>query len=516
MIAAAFTEKSVEALFEAGLAQIPTDSTYAAVVRAVLEQHAKDPNDWRACRDILGREWGYDRYPGVCHIIPNAGITAMGMAYGAGDLCRTVEIATMGAWDTDCNAGNAGAVIGTFEGVQKSWDKYRGPINDMFVASGVIGALNIVDVPTFARELATLALEIDGQSPPDIWKEDMSRRGVRFDFGLPGATHGIRTAETNLLKLEWSDKAGPSGTPGVLSAQLARWERGEHGRVFWKPFYRREDFDDERYQPMFSPLAASGQKVRFSLWLDQWDGDGNIRIVPYVRRAMSGEIDEIGGWDQLAPDTWSEIEFTLPDCGGEAIDEIGFRAEYFGRLKFYANIYLADFEISGPGQTVIDPGQEVEEWGAISRFTWNRGYWKLEDDRITGLTASDADLWTGHLYTRDATVRATLRPETGSSHLVTARVQGTGRFYAAGFSDGRAVILREDFGKDVLAETPFDLVEGRDYDIAFHVDGDRLALTIDGDDILTAADDRFKNGQAGIRMAGPGRLSVARFEILER
>jgi hypothetical protein len=56
--------------------------------------------------EYLQAEWGYDKYPGVCHIIPNAGVCAMSLLYGEGRFDRTVEIATMAGWDTDCNAGN--------------------------------------------------------------------------------------------------------------------------------------------------------------------------------------------------------------------------------------------------------------------------------------------------------------------------------------------------------------------------------------------------------------------------
>ena len=43
---------------------------------------------------ILMADFGYDRYPGVCHIIPNAGVLIMAVLYGDGDLPRTAEIAT--------------------------------------------------------------------------------------------------------------------------------------------------------------------------------------------------------------------------------------------------------------------------------------------------------------------------------------------------------------------------------------------------------------------------------------
>ena len=145
-IASTFTARSIGEVFEAGFATLEAGSTYARVAEAVRAFHAEHPKDWRACRDMLTADFGYDRYPGVCHIIPNAGVLVLALLYGEGDLPRTVEIATMCGWDTDCNAGNAGAIVGTLQGAQKTWDKYRKPINDAIVASGVTGTLNIVDI----------------------------------------------------------------------------------------------------------------------------------------------------------------------------------------------------------------------------------------------------------------------------------------------------------------------------------------------------------------------------------
>lgn len=514
MIAAAFTAGSVDELFEIGLSVILSDSTYAAVVNAVLDQHRKDPADWRACRDLLTRDWGYDRYPGVCHIIPNAGVLALAMIYGEGNLCRTVEIATMCGWDTDCNAGNAGAIIGTFEGLQPSWDKYRKPINDMVVTSGVTGALNIVDVPTFARELATLALQLDGQPVPEGWAEAMTDRGVHFDFSLPGATHGFRYSGTNQIELGWADKDSGAGQ-GALEILVDRFERGHSGKVFWKPFYRRHDFDDERYRPMFSPLVASGQTVSFDVFMEPWEGDGHLRIAPYVRATMSKTIIETGAYETPQAGGWTHIEFTVPDADGEAIDEIGIDIEYFGRLKFLGKLYLANFRVAGKGTTRIDPAKEVEEWESITRFTWNRGYWKKEGDQITCLTDTDADLWTGHLYTRDATVAAEITPLSGASHLVSFRAQGTSRFYAAGFEEGKLRIIREDFGKTVIAEADFPAEPGRAYRLDIEVRGTSIAVSVDGKHLLEARDDRFAYGQAGLRLGGPGRFAVGSFEIIE-
>ncbi|HZY69323.1 MAG TPA: ADP-ribosylglycohydrolase family protein [Devosia sp.] len=512
-IAQAFVAKSVDEIVDVAMAQIPGDSEYARVAKAVIAHHKAHSDDWRTCQAMLVADFGYDRYPGVCHIIPNAGVLIMAVLYGNGDLPRTAEIATMAGWDTDCNAGNAAAIIGTFQGLQPGWDKYRNPINDFLVTSGVLGTVNILDIPSFARELTVLGQRLNGETPDPLWVEDFERRGLRFDFDAPGSTHGFRTDGHNRILLRHSSEVHTESSRGSLEIQLDRLERGQGGRIFYKPWYRQSEFDDERYRPMFTPVADNGQIVRFKLKLDPWNGDGNLRVVPYVRRAMSGTIEEVGSWQIPAKDDWQLYEFAIPDSSPEAVDEIGVLVEYFGRVKFLGRLYLAEFSVSGPGRVVIDPSLERLEWGGVTRFTWNHGYFTVEGGRLHVHTATDADLWTGNAYLRDQRVTAALTPLAGSSHLVSARVQGTSRFYAAGFHDGQAVILKEDHATTVLASSPFEPELGREYSVELKVVGDALALTVDGNELLTATDSAYRYGMAGLRIGSVGRMSIARLEI---
>jgi ADP-ribosylglycohydrolase len=512
-IAQAFVARSIDEIVATAMAQIPGDSEYARVAKAVIAQHESEPDDWRSCLDMLIADFGYDRYPGVCHIIPNAGVLIMAVLYGNGDLPRTAEIATMAGWDTDCNAGNAAAIVGTFQGLQPGWDKYRGPINDFLVTSGVLGTVNVLDIPSFARELTMLGQRLNGETPEPLWVEDFERRGLRFDFDAPGSTHGFRTDGKYNITLRHSGEMHTEGSRGSLEIQLDRLERGEHGCIFYKPWYRQSEFDDERYRPMFTPTVDDGQVLRFKLKMDPWSGDGNLRVVPYVRRAMSGLIQELGAWLKPENADWQQYDVIIPDGGGEAIDEIGILVEYFGRLKFLGRLYLADFTVSGPGRVVIDPAVEKMEWGGITRFSWNRGSWLLQGGAIHAHAAGDADAWTGNAYLRDVLVTADVVPHAGRSHLVTARVQGTSRFYAGGFEGDEVVLLKQDHGPSVLARAPFRREPGRGYRVVLSVRGDKLALSVDGKELLTATDGQFRYGMAGLRLASAGRMSVKRLEI---
>jgi hypothetical protein len=163
----------------------------------------------------------------------------------------------------------------------------------------------------------------------------------------------------------------------------------------------------------------------------------------------------------------------------------------------------------------IDPRVERPEWGGITRFTWNRGHWSLQNGAIHAHTAEDADAWTGHAYLRDVTVTADLTPLAGRSHLVAARVQGTSRFYAAGIENGEAVIVKQDHGTTVLARAPYDAAAGQPLVVSLTARGEELSLAIDGQQLLTATDGAFRYGQAGLRMASAGRMTVQRLEVVE-
>jgi len=207
-IAAAFDAPAggMRAVVDTALAFVPPDSLYTAVARAVIAFHDAHPGDWRACQEYLIAEWGYDRYPGLCHMIPNAGVCALALLYGDGDFSRTVEIATMCGWDTDCNAGNVGTIAGVYYGLGSIPSKYRDPINDGIVLSGLPGSLNILDIPTFSRVLAAIGYRLAGEAVPATYSTYLPSRAC----SPPSATGspGKRSRRASRRPCPWATANG--------------------------------------------------------------------------------------------------------------------------------------------------------------------------------------------------------------------------------------------------------------------------------------------------------------------
>ena len=480
-IAAAYEAKSMDDILDAGMAEIPADSTYAAVVNAVRAFHAAHPDEWRSCMRMLMADWGYDKYTGVCHIIPNAGVCILSMLYGNGDFARTIEIASMCGWDTDCNAGNVGTILGVYCGLEGIPSHYRKPINDFIALSGVSGCLNNLDVPTYCKFLYQLYRLTHGMEEDPLVR--LPRGGEQlFDFALPGSTHGLRLSNRLRCMVHTDD----SGLKLIVDRVLP----ADNCDIYYKPFYRRHDFDDERYKPVFSPTVYSGQTLRLRLVPHVYpDGqrisDGQLFLRPYIRTAFREERYE-GAVQWLESEKEVEVRFRIPDTGGDCVAEVGFHVEASANttVRLFAMLELKEMTITGKPNYRVATALCREEFLQQTPFSLNHGAWHTDGGALLCDTAETAQAFTGNYYATDVTLTSQVTAAAGTCLM--ARATGTRRYLAAGFLEEGKVgfrIYEGDFFIDYTDDFPWE--EGRGYETVLVIRGDEASLYLDGQIILT-------------------------------
>lgn len=375
--------------------------------------------------------------------------------------------------------------------------------------------MNILDIPSYSKKLFELACRLVGETCPTPPASD----GVlHYDFALPGATHGFCVSDPIRCMVKPGEAHG-----GSLQCFYERLIRGEGFNLFVKTFYRRRDFDDERYMPVFSPLAYPGQTATFTVALDRLHGD-QLSLTPYVKETFSGReilLDPVVCSESFESKT---ITFTLPKVEGGIIEEVGLKLTSLSQAKLYdaGSLYLTDFRLEGKGHCTFDFSLSRKEFGSVLPFSHNHGAWELVDGRMEVMSLGHAEAMTGPYFAKDVKVSGSVMPLSGSSHLISLRVQGAQRGVYGGLDvvDGvRSLVI----GKTVqgawqfLASRPFDWRENQEYALTFTAQGQHFALSVDGGEELVIIDETACSyGMVGYAQYAMGRTSFGNLTLEEQ
>ena len=169
MEAQAFVESDENKLLDIAVSFIPKDSIIYRMIADIRNWHIQD-NDWRKTRERIEANYGYDKYGGNCHIVPNHGLIILGLLYGGDDFQRALMITNTSGWDTDCNSANIGCLMGIkggLEGINAGPD-WRGPVADRLYLPTADGGRTITDAVRETYEIVKAARYLAGMSfePP--------------------------------------------------------------------------------------------------------------------------------------------------------------------------------------------------------------------------------------------------------------------------------------------------------------------------------------------------------------
>ena len=158
MEAQAFLEDDIDTLIDTGVAHVPGNSILYRMIADIRDWHAKHGDDWRATFAAIKEQYGYDRYGGNCHMVPNHGLIIHALLHGAGDFRESMKIVNTAGWDTDCNSGNLGCLLGIrggIDGLEGNVD-WRGPVADICYLPSADSGRGISDAAAEAARITAV------------------------------------------------------------------------------------------------------------------------------------------------------------------------------------------------------------------------------------------------------------------------------------------------------------------------------------------------------------------------
>jgi ADP-ribosylglycohydrolase len=497
MEAQAFVEPDIETLLDVGVSFIPKDSVIYRMIGDIRAWHAKYP-DWRKGFELLAADYGYDKYGGNCHMVPNHGLIILSLLYGDDDFQKTLMIVNTCGWDTDCNSGNVGCLMGIKNGLAgiDAGPDWRGPVADRLYLPAADGGRAITDAATETYHIVNIGRALAGEEP--VAPKD----GARFHFELPGAVQGFMPEDSIESKgtVQVENVAGHSqrGTRS-LAIRYHHVAPGRVARAATATFIPTKEiatyFERRGYALLASPTLYPGQMVRASVAADKGNGTP-VTCRLYIR--IYGADDELvnvcGPETLLKPGDSHEFEWLI---GDDAIDPakmippiawIG--VEISSQQRADGTVYLDYLTWDGMPNVVLT---RSADGSTMWRRAWVNGVdqygpWWPEPFRLvqnygTGLLMQGTREWT------DYRVNADVTPHMAKAAGIAARVQGMRRYYALLLcNDGQVRLIKALDGKAVLAETDFAWEFGETHDLGLEVIGTRIRAWIDGQQLFEVDD----------------------------
>jgi ADP-ribosylglycohydrolase len=474
LISHAFVESDLDRLLDTAVALIPIDSIIYRLIADIREWHTCAPNDWRATRAKLAANYGYDKYGGNCHIVPNHGLVILSLLHSQGNFTHAQTIVNTCGWDTDCNAANVGCILGVRNGLSAfdAGPDWRGPVADQLYLPTADGGRAISDALRETDFLLETAYAIHGENYVH------PKNGARFHFSGPGSVQGFR-AQDNRLTLE--NTPDPTDSCRRLLTIRYRLNPGEMSAVFTPTFIPPEAMDMPGYNLLASPTLYQGQIVHAAVLAS----DSNIEPIKVGIIIQSyGEIDDVvltpGPITELSPGNSTELEWQIPDLGGAAIAQVGISITSDKTGEGIIHLDRLSWDDS-PKVTFCRPVTAGRMWkrqwvNAVDYFDDEFGEaFRVIQNRGRGFIITGTREWMNY------SVQATITPHLVKAFGLAVRFQGLERYYALLLTDQKAIkLIKRLNGETVLEEVAFSWRFGQSYQLKMDVQDNQIKTWVDG------------------------------------
>ena len=484
MEAMAFVESDTNRLLDKALEYIPADSVIAGMIGDIRRWHQQEP-DWRVARELLSDQYGYDTYGGNCHIVPNHGLIVLALLYGNDDFSDTLKIINTCGWDTDCNSGNIGCLVGIKQGLagidaglSRGLD-WRGPVADRIYVPTADPSWGISDCVRETQQIVNAGLALRGD---EAWRP---KNGAQFHFELPGSLQGFTVTDG---EGHISNELGVSQT-GQHALRLQSHGSARFGTPTFAPSTEFAAWTEQPSNPYpliacprvypgqtLSATLLRGEGASVRLYAAFFDGNDEVQHVYSAAHSVSDRADI----------SWTIPEEALP------VFEVG--------VELAGTVYLDCLGWRDEPRYISTRPPGRRRGGSM----WRRSWVTAVDDFVAMpwvepfrliQNAGRGMVIQGNRDWRDILVSADVCCHLGVCAGLAVRVQGMRRYYALLLHRSGEVQITKVVGDEtVLARAPFAWELGQTYQLQLCVRGTHLIACVDGKEVLAAFDEALSSG----------------------
>ncbi|KAL1981939.1 hypothetical protein VTN96DRAFT_2003 [Rasamsonia emersonii] len=524
MEAEAFVSKDVNRLLDVGLKFVPADSLIARLVNDI-RQWAKSDGDWKKTRQRIEERYGYDKFGGICHVIPNHGLIILALLYGGHDFHTAMHIVNTCGWDTDCNSGNVGCLVAIMHGLDafEGGPDWRGPVADRIMISSADGGYSINNAARIAYDIANLGCQLAGEAPLPAPKD-----GAQFHFTLPGSVQGFQVTRHALLPdlVRVEQALDDEKRPGLAIRLHGLTDAVDSVEALTPTFTPVEAVDTKTYELMASPLVYPGQRVEAVVRAEKTN---TAPVNARLRLKVYGPDDDLhtaaGPSVSLHPGQEETLAWIIPDCwDSQPIQQLGLAlCVPDGGRRVDGTVWLDRLGWKGaPRQTLKRPVAKPQE-GHFWHRAWVNGAstfqtelpgsgFCIAQDSGEGIIAYGTREWKDYVVSVPRLI-----VNLGTVAGVAVRVQGLNRYYAVMLLSGPprriALVKARDEQRAELASAPFDWTLDTAYEVTVSVEGNAITGRLENwGPVLQAVDGEYAGGGIGL-VVTDGSVVADQFDI---
>lgn len=424
LVSNAFSGTSPIENVKIGLDVLPNNCEYALMVKDLLNFYNSHPENWRSAREYVEKKWGYNRFPGVVPIIPNGAIVVLSLLYGEGDFSKTLQIANMSGWDTDCNAGNVGSIMGVTVGIKGIPEFWRTPLNDFVISSSIQGTNNIRDIANTSIFLSNCGHRFAGQTS----KIELPR----YHFNFPGSTQGFSAEKDSCRLIHIHQTPEDSAKEnGFLSVSIEDLDHMGEAHVFVRTHFMIEELRSNNYEASFTPQIFPGQTINAKVML--FTGEPELLKCSIYICDREKNICFLEPGVELKLLQWQELSLTIPKMDDICISEVGISFYTLAEQPWRGNLLIKEFDWNGIPNYATSLGKLTPNGKTTLGWTTYSGYWRVEAGAYCGSGPDQNETYTCTPTISDHEMIVKLKPVIGNRHCVNLRVQGGLMSYAFGF-----------------------------------------------------------------------------------